>query len=149
MGVWFQFWHLPNTGENVDVTMMPRPSPSIVICKSNAISFTNIWNWHFSWKWENLTSRGANVVYTKYVASLMSMVIGFTSQLALLLALLTLLCSWTHEPHWMTLKTSQNVKKNVVHLVFILYQWFATWLVFGVSSSRLQQCLHSIAHWFH
>jgi hypothetical protein len=40
-------------------------------------------------------------------------------------------------------------KKNAYHLLFVLYQCYATWLVFEISSFCLQQCMHFIGHWFH
>ena len=69
--------------------------------------------------------------------------------IALLLALLTFICFMTHKPYWMTFKAQQNIHENAVYLLFILYQCYAIWLVFGVSSFHLQQCLHYVGHWFH
>ena len=45
-----------------------------------------------------------------------------------------------------------NIAKQIEkcsYLLFILYHCYTTWLVFGVSSFRLQQCMHFIGHWFH
>lgn len=68
----------------------------------------------------------------------------------LFLVLLILLhSSKTHESHRMILKTSQNVWKNVVYFLFVLYQCYASWLVFGASFFHFQQRMHFVGHWFH
>jgi hypothetical protein len=55
------------------------------------------------------------------------------SECSITFGIFDIIMFWTHEPHWMTLKTLQNIWHRKVYLLLILYWCHDTWLVFGVS----------------